>query len=214
MTTPYTTPPGSSERRTSIGETSNPIVISSPIPQLKPFKPHQMLMQAPVAIECSPDLSIKFTIHEELLRCHSKLLEECFTKAKILRKQFEQTDHLRDQIAAHVFPEVTAEEFAAGDHEEKALPLIIRAYERFPMPGYGPAIKKLINNATQAEVQSKRVKTCMLHDAIREDNTKVRLTYIDAFGLHAITEKLFAAIHRINKREITRAKDKVLRAAA
>lgn len=76
-------------------------------------------MQAPVAIECSPDLSIKFTIHEELLRCHSKLLEECFTKAKILRKQFEQTDHLRDQIAAHVFPEVTAEEFAAGDHEEK-----------------------------------------------------------------------------------------------
>ncbi|XP_014562194.1 hypothetical protein COCVIDRAFT_85043 [Bipolaris victoriae FI3] len=214
MTTPYTTPPGSSERRASIGETSNPIVISSPSPQLKPFKPHQMLMQTPVEIECGPDLSIKLTIHEELLRCHSELLQDRFTKAKILRKQFEQIDHLRDQIAAHVFPEVTAEDFSAGDHEEKALPLIIRAHERFPMPGYGQAIKRLIDDATGTEVQLKRVKTRMLHDAIREENTKVRLTYINAFGLHAITEKLFAGIHRINKREFDKAKDDVVRAAA
>lgn len=76
-------------------------------------------MQTPVEIECGPDLSIKLTIHEELLRCHSELLQDRFTKAKILRKQFEQIDHLRDQIAAHVFPEVTAEDFSAGDHEEK-----------------------------------------------------------------------------------------------
>ncbi|EUC43023.1 hypothetical protein COCMIDRAFT_7494 [Bipolaris oryzae ATCC 44560] len=214
MTTSYTTPPASSERRASIGETSNPIVISSPSPQLKPFKPHQMLMQTPVEIECGPDLSIKLTIHEELLCCHSKLLEERFTKAKNLRKQFEQTDHLRDQIAAHVFPEVTAEEFAADDHEEKALPLIIRAYERFPMPGYGSAIKRMIDDATKAEVQSKRIKARMLQDAIREVNTKVRLTYINAFGLHTITEKLFSAIHRINKKEIDIAKHDVMRAAA
>ncbi|KAJ6200064.1 hypothetical protein J3E72DRAFT_391961 [Bipolaris maydis] len=214
MSTPYTTPPTSSERHASIGETSNPILISSPGPELKPFKPHQMLMQTPVEIECGPDLSTKLTIHEELLCCHSKLLEERFIQAKVLRKQFEQSDHLRDQIAPHVFPEVTAEQFAAGDHDEKALPLIIRAYERFPMTGYGPAIKKVIDEATQVQVELKRVKARMLHDAIRENNTKVRLTYIDAFGLHAITEKLFAAIHRINKREIARAKDDVVRAAA
>lgn len=76
-------------------------------------------MQTPITIECGPLLSIKLTMHEEILCCYSKLLQERFAEAKTLRQQYEQANALRNDIAAHVFPEVTADEFEAGNHQEK-----------------------------------------------------------------------------------------------
>jgi hypothetical protein len=77
-----------------------------------------MLMQTLIEIACGPDLSIKLTVHEELLRYHSRLLEERFAKAKSLRRQYEKLNDLRNQIAEHVFPEVTADLFEHENREE------------------------------------------------------------------------------------------------
>jgi hypothetical protein len=88
------------------------------------------------------------------------------------------------------------------------------AYEEFPLRSYVTAIRKLIDKAMQEEVKSKRVNARMLHDAIRETDPKVRITFIGSRGVHAITEKLFSALYHIDKRETAKAKDDPVIAAA
>ena len=86
---------------------------------LKTNNDYRMLMQTPITIECGQDLSDKLTVHEELLCCHSRLLEQRFSAAKDMRQQYEQAKTLRDQMAAYVFPEVTKVQFEARSCEKR-----------------------------------------------------------------------------------------------
>ena len=73
-------------------------------------------METTITIEYGSDLKNTLTIHEELLRCHSKEFEQLVARAKSLREQYAKTKVMRDHIGCCVFPEVTAKEF-----EEKCL---------------------------------------------------------------------------------------------
>lgn len=79
----------------------------------------RMHMKTPVMIVCGKDLTTQFMMHEELLRHHSRVLEERFSRAKPLRKLYKQSHALRDKIAAHVFPEATADDSEATGHQEQ-----------------------------------------------------------------------------------------------
>lgn len=96
----------------------------------------------------------------------------------------------------------------------QALPLIIFAYEKYPLTIYHEAVMQCITKATEKQVKAKKVKAQMLQTAIREEDWKRRITYINPPGVHAITAELFGMLHLINKKEITRAEEDVVRAAA
>ena len=68
-------------------------------------------MQTPITIECGPELQTKLVFHEEIICCHSKQLQNIFTKAKSTRVHYEEADKLRNDLAKCVFPEVTPKEF-------------------------------------------------------------------------------------------------------
>ncbi|USP79019.1 hypothetical protein yc1106_06293 [Curvularia clavata] len=214
LSTPSATPSGDSTKEAISYEPPSPIVISSSSSEPDEFKPHQMLMQTPITIECGKNLSEKLTVHEELLCCHSRLLEQRFFAAKDMRQQYEQAKTLRDQMAAYVFPEVTKVQFEARSCEKRALPLIIRAYDSYPFPDHVKDIRKKIDEETGEQVRLKKVKARMLQTAIREEDWKVRIMYIDSRGVHAIIGELFGLLHRLNKQEIVSAREDPVRAAA
>jgi hypothetical protein len=76
-------------------------------------------MQTPITIECGPKLQVKLTLHEEILCCYSKQLQDRFSKAMSMRVQSAKADNFRHQLAAYVFPEVTPKEFEEGRFEQQ-----------------------------------------------------------------------------------------------
>ncbi len=78
-------------------------------------------MDTAISIEYGLELNSRLTIHEGMLRCHSKKFEKLFVQAKHIREQFAQTTLLKDQVARFVYPEVTEREF-----EERSLDKQVR----------------------------------------------------------------------------------------
>jgi hypothetical protein len=78
-----------------------------------------MLMQTTITIECGQDLGIKLTAHEEMLRCHSKRLDELYVRAKPVREQYQKCMSICDQLAALLFPEMTAKQFEETSSEDQ-----------------------------------------------------------------------------------------------
>jgi bacterioferritin-associated ferredoxin len=78
-----------------------------------------MLMQTTISIECGQELETKVTMHEEILRCHSKRLDQLYAKAKPLREQCGKCQRLCKQVARFIFPEMTAKQFedASSEHD-------------------------------------------------------------------------------------------------
>ncbi|KAJ6284266.1 hypothetical protein J3E71DRAFT_360410 [Bipolaris maydis] len=156
----------------------------------------------------------ELTRHEELLRHHSRVLEERFSKAEPLRELYEQSHALRNKIAAHVFPEVTEDDSEASSHQEQLILLTMSAYDSYPLPAYHEAIRKLIDVATQDAITSKHVKTRKFAAATYDSDIRARLACIKPRSVYAIVQKLFARLHRIEKKEFEAAKKDPLRAAA
>jgi hypothetical protein len=78
-----------------------------------------MLMSTPIEIECGPDLATKLTVHEELLRCHSTLLDERYTKAKFERDAIADRSAFQAAIATYVYPVTPAKRFVDSNAAEK-----------------------------------------------------------------------------------------------
>ena len=76
-------------------------------------------MKTTISVEYGENLTSKVTMHEELLRCHSKSLEQLFTKAKPLREQYVQNQRLMGRLASFVFPEATLKQFEDNGMEHK-----------------------------------------------------------------------------------------------
>lgn len=76
-----------------------------------------MLVSTPLTVECGVNLTVKFTMHEELVCCHSKHLAGLFAQAKQLRQQYERTKVLNDTLAVCCFPEVTPKQFESSGLE-------------------------------------------------------------------------------------------------
>jgi len=65
----------------------------------------------------SLDLTVTYTIHEELLCCHSKLLADCFAEAEPLREQYKRIKNISDKLPAQFFPDVTPKQFEEAAFE-------------------------------------------------------------------------------------------------
>jgi hypothetical protein len=83
-----------------------------------------MLMQTTIAIVCGQESKAEVTMHEEILRCHSKTLDQLFKKAMPVREQYAESKSICDQLAAFVFPEITIKEFEDTGAEEMVRTLI------------------------------------------------------------------------------------------
>ena len=87
-----------------------------------------MLIQTPLKVECGVDLTVTFTMHEELLCCHSKLLADRFAEAKPLREQYKRIKNISDKLSAYFFPNVTPKQF-----EEAAFETQVRSTMMAPL---------------------------------------------------------------------------------
>lgn len=196
-------------------------------------------MQTPLTVECGDGLTVKLTMHEEILCCHSKLLADRFANAKSLREQYKRTKSISDKIAACVFPEVSPKQFEDSGLEVRVrsavmreplsdqgpsftkvliepqvIPLILLAYEDWPLQGYLNAVKKAVDEAVQEQVANKNIKNTTLKDLARITDLPTRLSHLKSRGVQTVAERLFVKLHQINKKEEKRALDEEIRAAA
>jgi hypothetical protein len=78
-----------------------------------------MLMQTTITVECGQDLATKLTMHEGILRSHSKKLDQLFNKAKSLRENYESSKSICGQLSAIMLPEMTAKKFEENSFEDQ-----------------------------------------------------------------------------------------------
>ncbi|EDU44852.1 BTB domain containing protein [Pyrenophora tritici-repentis] len=212
--TPPMTPSRPSDTPTPSIETSEAPVEAHNSQASVAFKPLQMLVKTPLTVECGEDLTVKFTMHVELLCCHSKLLADRFAAAKPLREQYELIKKLCDKLVEYFFPEVTPKQFESGHLEVEVIPLIVRAYEQWPLPVYANSVKIAIDNAVQEQITAKNIQNITVKDLGRITDLSIRLSHIKSRGVQTIVEKLYVLIHQITKKEEKRALKEKLRAAA
>lgn len=72
-----------------------------------------MLMETPWSIEYGKNLVSKLTIHEEMLRCHSKAFEKLCATAKPLQERYVKCRDLMASLGSCGYPEVTQKQFKA-----------------------------------------------------------------------------------------------------
>ncbi|CAE7180125.1 hypothetical protein CFE70_006226 [Pyrenophora teres f. teres 0-1] len=212
--TPPTTPSHPSRTPTPSIKTPEVPVEAHYSQSFPPFKPMQMLVSTPLTVECGVNLTVKFTMHEELVCCHSKHLAGLFAQAKQLRQQYERTKVLNDTLAVCCFPEVTPKQFESSGLEVQAIPLIVGAYEQWPLPGYPNSVRKVIDEAVQEQIAAKNIQNTTIKELARITDLSIRLSHLKSRGVQAIAEKLFVTIHQVTKKEEKRALNDKLRAAA
>lgn len=84
-------------------------------------------------------------------------------------------------------------------------------YDSYPLPVYHKAIRKLIEDATQDAITSKHVKAGTSAAATHDSDIRARLACIKPRNVYAIVQKLFALLHKIEKKEFEAAqKDPLL----
>jgi hypothetical protein len=93
-------------------------------------------MQTPITIECGPKLKVKLTLHEEIICCYSKQLQDRFSRATSMRVQSTKADNFRHQLAAYVFPEVTMKEFEEGRFEQQVCLVSVETTQNQWSTGY------------------------------------------------------------------------------
>ncbi|KAI4613538.1 uncharacterized protein J4E87_009839 [Alternaria ethzedia] len=183
------------------------------VPDLVDITPPQMLMRTPINIECGPDLATKIIFHKEMICCHSKQLSNLFEKAKPTMIHYEKADKVRDELAQYVFPEVTPKEFETNLLDKQAKPLIMKAYDNYPLFGYSKGVKSVIMDAVAGETHAKNVKKVVPKSAV-DLPLASRLENLKPQAVHAVASLLFARLHAINKAEIRYAEKDALKAAA
>lgn len=97
-------------------------------------------MQTPLTVECGDDLTVKLTMHEEILCCHSKLLGDRFAKAKPLMEQYRCTKTISNKLASYIFPEVTPKQFEDRGLEAQVSSTVMHG----PIWDSGPLLAKLL----------------------------------------------------------------------
>ncbi|KAI4701873.1 hypothetical protein J4E89_010564 [Alternaria sp. Ai002NY15] len=183
------------------------------IPDRVDINPPQMLMQTPITIECGPDLATKLIFHQEIICCNSKQLSNRFEKAKPLMAYYKKADELRNELARYVFPEVDAKEFEDRKMDRQAIPLIRTASENYPLIGYASLVKKTIMEAVAAEMIAKNNRKTAQNPAA-DLSLAGRLDLLKPHAVHTVAAKLFTYVHRINKAEIRKAEEDILKATA
>jgi hypothetical protein len=78
-----------------------------------------MLMHTPLIAECGQVLKTKLTMHEEMLRCHSKKLDQLFTNEMLTRKLSKVCKSICDKVATYLFPELNPKQFEEAGSEEQ-----------------------------------------------------------------------------------------------
>ncbi|KAF2846549.1 hypothetical protein T440DRAFT_227918 [Plenodomus tracheiphilus IPT5] len=191
------------------------------------FKPHQMLMQTIISVECGNDLTATpIIIHEEMLCCYSKLFNQNREKAKVLRNQYAECRHLLKALGAHVFPEVTSKQFENDRLELKVIPLILDISMKYPLKGNQRGLREVIDNAIDEAINNKNVKPLSfttgpqgvkkkeVRDMTRTAGLDKRLGFLNSHGVRIVAERLYSKLHRIDKQEKSKAKTDALVAVA
>ncbi|KAH7337913.1 hypothetical protein BKA66DRAFT_555278 [Pyrenochaeta sp. MPI-SDFR-AT-0127] len=186
------------------------------------LKPSQMLLQTTITVECGAKLNTKFTMHEEMLRCHSTSFDQLCAKAKPIRDQYTQCKITMDRIACCIFPEVTHEQFEAAHLEQKVAPLIVQTYEKYPLLEHHASVKKVIEMAVDDQIGQKSTKVAPStrgnkkdsRDNNRDMSLKERLSLLQSRGVRIVAELLFAKLHKITKSENMKAASNPVKAAA
>ncbi|CAO2649999.1 Nn.00g012910.m01.CDS01 [Neocucurbitaria sp. VM-36] len=186
----------------------------------KPFKPHQMLMDAAITVECGDSLTSHLTLYEGYLRCHSKSFERLYVRAKFLREQYTESERLMDALAAFVFPEATAKQFEDTGMEEKATPLILHIVEAYPLLEHRPRIKNIIEKAVEDEIALKNTKAPAsakrrdTKEKSRDMSIRESLPLLRSRGVHAVAKHLYTMLHKLKKKEAQEAKSNEVKAIA
>ena len=94
------------------------------------------------------------------------------------------------------------------------IPVIARAYEQWPLPGYLNVVKKTIDEALHEQIAAKNIKNITMKDFARMTNLPTQLSHVKSRGVQTVAEKLFVTIRQITKKEEKRALNEALRAAA
>ena len=105
--------------------------------------------------------------------------------------------------------------------ETQVKPLIICAYEQYPMAEYQTGLQKTIDGAVEEQFAEKINLKPTLPGAKKKSPTETRelsltarLALLKPRGVQVVAEKLFARLYLIKKKEGTRAEKEPVRAAA
>jgi hypothetical protein len=105
--------------------------------------------------------------------------------------------------------------------EKQVKPLIICAYEKYPMAEYQTGLQKTIDGAVEEQFAEKINLKPALQGAKKKSPTETRelsltarLALLKPRGVQVVAEKLFARLYLIKKKEGTRAEKEPVRAAA
>ncbi|KAF2797958.1 hypothetical protein K505DRAFT_333838 [Melanomma pulvis-pyrius CBS 109.77] len=124
------------------------------------FRPLQELFNTPINIEFGADLNQKCIVHLELLKCYSKLVKDLFNSAEPYHLAYAQGRSLRQSVKALLWPKTPTNMFSgekAADTVEKAMGLIIRCFDRFPLHEHQHSIREVLVQATTEVFTNKQM---------------------------------------------------------
>ncbi|KAJ4373106.1 hypothetical protein N0V83_003397 [Neocucurbitaria cava] len=179
------------------------------------FKPLQTLMDVAISVEYGERLSCQVTIHEGLLRCHSKLFEQLCARAKLLRGRYIQSDAMMDRLALYMFPETTTEQFENDDMGAKVIPLILHIFEKHPLLEYQAETRKVIVDAVEDQITKKN--TRVKRDSkewSRNMSVRARIPLLKSHAVQTVAQSLYVRLHQVKKMEAQKAKDDSVKAIA
>ncbi|KAI8930798.1 hypothetical protein NX059_011821 [Plenodomus lindquistii] len=183
-----------------------------------------MLKQTPMTVEYGADAKTgSIIIHEEMLRCHSKLFSDRCEQAKTLRGQYAECHELLRKLGSNLFFEATPKEFETERLDLKVIPLLLEISTKYPLKTYQRSITETIDGAIDNEISNKNFKPLPgsgnqkrkdARDMTRAVSLTTRLGYLKPQGVRGVAEQLYAKLHNTDKTEKSKAQNNPLVAVA
>ncbi|KAF2682912.1 hypothetical protein K458DRAFT_432335 [Lentithecium fluviatile CBS 122367] len=181
------------------------------------------LLDTAITLEYGEKLDQKCSIHLQLLSDHSPKLRQLFVQASELREAYLKAKSMRQKAKALTPPNTSAEAFLGKGVDEmvaRAVNLITRAYENFPLLEYRDSVKKALEAVTDEQFQiTKMWRETPSHGNIKRKDypsaaVTQRLRLMKAEVVLIVLNQLLKALRSIKAQELNKAFKDSRKAAA